>query len=166
MTLARAPQRVAELRAKGVAVAAYLRANPKCFQEQAALSAGVSRKTHYAWLNGDDEACEAYQAEVLPVLYERAAADEEKAEQDIGCVESGSGAWSSWWRWKLAQKHRKVFGDLAQKHEVELTGKDGAPMQHEHRQLLPYNEALVELRKLAQENPEVAEALKLTGGDE
>lgn len=165
MNLARAPERVALLRDKGREVAAYLRDNPKCFQEQAALACGVSKRQHYAWLAGEDEACEAYQAEVLPALYERALADEAQAERDIGCTEQGSGAWVSWWKWKLSQKHRKIFGDLAQEHKVELSGPGGAPMQHEHRQLLPRAEALAELKRLAAEDPEIAKALS-AGEDE
>lgn len=130
-TLSRArarPVTVDEAREKGKAVAAYLRADQKAFQEQAALAAGINVRTYHSWLSGSDETDLAFQAEVLPAVMECARKAEEQAEQDIGCTENGSGAWSSWWRWKLAQRYRKIFGDLAPQ-KVELTGKDGGPIE-------------------------------------
>ncbi len=125
---ARIADRVVELRDKGRRIAEYMRANPGCFQEQAALlGAGVSRARYYELLAMNGEAEQAFQAEVMPAVYEMARAAEEKAESDIACTEGGSSAWSSWHRWKLAQRHRKIFGDLAQK--VELSGPDGGPIE-------------------------------------
>lgn len=99
------------------------------YQIEAAFAAGVHEKTYYRWLDGDDDGCKAFQAEVLPALFEQAREAEKQAEKDISCTEQGSSAWANWHKWKLEKRYRKVFGDLAQKHEVEVTGKDGGPIE-------------------------------------
>jgi hypothetical protein len=127
-TLAREPMLEKLVRA-GAAVAESLRSNPNMHQEHAALLAGISRRSHFEYLAGTDEAHLAYQSLVLPALHEQADKAREKAEQDIACVEAGSGAWASWHRWLLEKRYRKIYGDLAQEVKLELTGKDGGPIQ-------------------------------------
>lgn len=123
--------KIAKLRGAGEHIARRLREDSRCFQVQAAVEAGLSERSYYEYLQGDDDACQLFQALVIPALYEQAKLAEEKAEQDIACVESGSGAWASWHRWKLEKRYRKIYGDLAQApSKVEVTGKDGKPLSN------------------------------------
>jgi len=126
-SLARA-RSVDEMRAAGQRAAEVIRGGG--FQIEAAFAAGVHEKTYYRWLEGEDEACLAFQREVLPALFEQARAAEQKAEQDIASSEGGSSAWASWHKWKLEKRYRKLFGDLAQK--VEVSGPGGGPVEHKH----------------------------------
>jgi hypothetical protein len=123
-------EKLARLVKAGQHIASRLRDDDRCFQQQAAIEAGIIEKTYYDYLKGDDEACRAFQAIVLPAVYEQAKRAEERAEADIACCESGSSAWSNWHKWKLEKRYRKIYGDLAQApQQVEHTGKDGGPMQ-------------------------------------
>ncbi len=123
--------RIDELRAIGARIAAMLRADDGCFQLQAAVACGLSEKTYYAYLQREGDEYAAFQQEVLPALYEQARRNEETAESAIGSCENGSGPWMTWHKWKLTQRYRKLFGDLAESelHEPpkrhEITGKDG-----------------------------------------
>lgn len=119
---------VAYRRGLGKEIAGYLRDDAGMYQEYAAIKAGISRKTYWRWLDGEDEASEAFQREVLPALYEQARAAEQKAESDIASGLNGSSAWANWHKWKLEGRYRKIFGDLAPT-RVELTGKDGGPIE-------------------------------------
>jgi hypothetical protein len=118
-----------EARERGRVVAAALRADARCFQQEAALKAGILPARYWRLLDGDSPTCEAFQAEVLPAVYEQARAEEQRAEGDIGSAENGSSAWGNWHRWRLEKRYRKLYGDLAQK--VELTGKDGGPVEQD-----------------------------------
>jgi hypothetical protein len=121
---------VEDARAKGKVVADALRADSRCFQIEAALKAGMSQATYYRLLDAETDAGEAFQAEVLPALFEQARSEEERAERDIGTAENGSSAWGNWHKWRLEKRYRKLFGDLSVQ-KVELTGKDGGPVQSE-----------------------------------
>lgn len=116
-------------RAVGKVVAAYLRANPKCLIEQAAMAGGLLPRRYSLWMAGETEADEAFQVEVMPALLEHASDMVEDAEKDIASGLNGSSAWASWHKFKLERRHPKLFAPSAQ--QVELTGKDGGPMQHE-----------------------------------
>lgn len=125
-------ERMAYLASVGQKIAASLASRPRMFQEHAALLAGITKQTYYKWLADERPEYEPFQAIVLKAVYEQAESAEETAEQAIGCCESGSGAWASWYRWKLAQRYRTIYGDLAEApKKVELTGKDGAAIQVE-----------------------------------
>lgn len=108
------------------------------FQLQAAFAAGLKEKNYYDALDGDSEGHTAFQEQVLPALYEQALAAERRAEADIASSENGSSAWSSWHRWKLEKRYRKIFGDLSR---VEVTGKDGGPIQHQHDHIARMSDA-------------------------
>jgi hypothetical protein len=138
-SLARA-RSVDEMRALGKKAAEVIRAGG--YQEKAALACGIHESTFYRWLDSDDEAAMAFSAEVKAAIFERAEVDEKKAESDIGSAESGSSAWAGWWKWKLSQRYRKLFGDLTQK--VELTGKDGGPIHHKHEAVAAMSDAQLE----------------------
>lgn len=131
-TLARAttPEaKLEKLRDVGAKIAASLRSDPHMHQEHAAVLAGISRRAYFTYLDGEDEACLAFQALVLPAVYEQAEENRKKAEMDIACVEQGSGAWASWHKYMLEKRYRKIYGDLAQEVKVELTGPDGGPIR-------------------------------------
>lgn len=71
----------------------------------------------------------------------------------------------AWYRWRCETQSPKEHPRKTES-AVELSGPGGAPMQHEHRQLLPRAEALAELRKLAAEDPELRDALSSHTEDE
>lgn len=112
------------------------------YQLEAALAAGLHEKAYYRALDSEDEGPLAFQAEVLPALFEQAKAAEKKAELDIGSAENGSSAWSGWWKWKLEKRYRKLFGDLATK--VEVSGPDGGPIHHKHEAVAAMSDAQLE----------------------
>lgn len=129
--------RIDELRSIGKRIAQMLRADKGCYQAHAAVVCGISEKTYYRWLQGEGEHHVAFQTEVLPALYEQARALEKEAEDAVGSTELGSGAWASWYKWKMSSRYRKIFGDLAEAdlgvppRRVELTGKDGDAIKTE-----------------------------------
>lgn len=125
----RARVRVEELTTKAKVVAGYLIANPGCFIESAALAADLLPRVHRKYMTAEGPEYEAYQRIVQPALLEHAEALLRKAEGDIACTEGGSSAWSSWHRWLLPKRHPKLFADGVQ--QVELSGPDGGPMQHQ-----------------------------------
>jgi hypothetical protein len=125
------------MREKGRVVADALSSDDRCFQVEAAHRAGLTEKTYYEWLAGEDECHEAFRSEVLPAVWAQARRAEEKAEQDIFAGEQPSSAAVSWHKFKLERRYRKLFGDLAQKHEVEVSGKGGGPIQVEAVVILP-----------------------------
>lgn len=116
--------RMERMRKAAEEIAAALRANKDMHQEHAALNAGVARSTYWRWLDGESEAELMFQSIVLPAVHDQAAAVEQDAEKAIGCCENGSGAWGNWFKWKMSQKFRRIYGDLEPK-RVEVTGKDG-----------------------------------------
>lgn len=140
-SLARA-RSVGEWRDAGKRAAAVLRNDG--FQLEAAFAAGLSEPRYYEALSGDSEGHLAFQTEVLPALFEQAKKAEVRAEADIASGENGSSAWANWHKWKLSQRYRKIFGDLAQK--VEVTGKDGGPIKTLDMAQLP-TEQLIEMLK-------------------
>jgi transposase-like protein len=128
--------RVDELRAKGRVMAAYLRAEKGCFIEQAALHAGINPRTYRRWVDQEGEEYEAFQAEVLPALHDHAKALLEAARLDIESAEGGSSAYVNWHKWLLPKRHPKLFGEQAAESKVEVTGKDGAPLGLQPKELL------------------------------
>lgn len=124
----RAHATVDEARAKGELVAAYLRGNPGCFIEQAAMAGGLLPRTYRKWMDSDSEAHVAFQEVVVPALHEHAAALLREAKADIDSAQGGSNAWSSWHRWLLPKRHPKLFGEQPAEQKVELSGK----VEHEH----------------------------------
>ncbi len=149
---------VEEMRELGKKAAAVLRENG--FQEEAARACGIHEKTYYRWLDDEDsEGCLAFQAEVVPALLDQAREALRKAESDIGCTEQGSSAWANWHKWKLGNRYRKLFGDLAQKHEV--SGPEGKPLQVQAvpAQALSPVEMMQRVRELADAGDDEALAL-------
>jgi hypothetical protein len=78
--------------------------------------------------------------------------------------EDANGPGVAWFKWRLETGAPKEHPRKTES-AVELSGPGGSPMQHEYRQLLPRADAIAELRKLAAEDPEIAEALKLGDGE-
>jgi hypothetical protein len=127
------PDRVVRMRELGRRVAGLLRSDKRMFQVQAAIAVGMTQRNYYRYLEGDGPANEAFQAEVLPAVMWQASELEADAERDVGSCDMGSSAWASWHKWKLEKRFRKLFGDLAQKHEVALTGANGGPIKSESK---------------------------------
>lgn len=121
-----ASNRVEELRDLGRRIAAELRSDPDMLQQVAVARVGLHIRSYWRYLEKEGEEYEAFQAEVLPAVYELAEHARRKAEADIGSSPAGSGAWANWHKWMLEKRFRTIFGDLAQAPaKVELTGKDG-----------------------------------------
>lgn len=132
---------VSEMRVLGQKVAARLRSGHDVYQGEAAVKSGIAERTYYRWLDGEEEGHLAFQAEVLPALYDQAKMAEAEAERAIGCVEGGSGPWQSWHRWKLEKRFRRIYGAVAEQ-KIELTGKDGGPVETRELRDLPTDELL------------------------
>jgi hypothetical protein len=130
---AESPDRVVRMRELGRRVAGLLRSDKRMFQVQAAIAVGMTQRNYYRYLEGDGPANEAFQAEVLPAVMWQASELEADAESDVGSCDMGSSAWASWHKWKLEKRFRKLFGDLAQKHEIALTGANGGPIKSESK---------------------------------
>lgn len=148
---------VEEMRVLGKKAAAVLRGNG--FQLECALACGVNEKTYYRWLEGEDEPCLAFQAEVMPALIEQAREAERKAESDIACTEQGSSAWANWHKWKLERRYRKLFGDLAQKIEMSGPGGEAIKVTAVPAETMSPVEMLQRVRELAEAGDEEAVAL-------
>lgn len=121
--------RADEMRSKGRVMAEYLRAHPGCFIESAALAAGLVPRTYRRWIEHEGEEYRGFQAEVLPALHEHAEKLLEEARKDIDSADGGSSAWAGWHKWLLPKRHPKLFGEQPAESKVELTGKDGGPVQ-------------------------------------
>jgi hypothetical protein len=159
VTVTRAGARsIEEMRTLGAAIAARLRADGSCFQEQAALAEGVLPRTYWRWLDGEEPHHLAFQAEVLPAVYEQAHANEEAAETAIHGERGGDTAWANWHKWKLERRYRRIFGDLATK--IELTGANGGPIEV----VASREQALAALQAAAERDPALAEQIKKLGG--
>lgn len=123
-------ERMAYVTDVGRKIASALADNPRMFQEHAALLAGISKPTYYRWLAEERPEYEPFQAIVLKAVYEQAESAEETAEQAIGCCENGSGAWANWYKWKLGQRYRTIYGDLAEAPKrIEHSGPGGGAIQ-------------------------------------
>lgn len=110
-------------------IAEHLRAHPGCFVESAALAAGMVPRTYYRRMAGDTEECLAFQRIVGPALQEHAEKLLEEARRDIESAEGGSSAYVNWHKWLLPKRHPRLFGEQPAEQKVELTGKDGGPVQ-------------------------------------
>lgn len=110
-------------------IAAHLRAHPGCFVESAALAGGMNPRTYHRHMAGSTEDDLAFQDIVLPALHEHADWLLRQAKADIESAEGGSSAYVNWHKWLLPKRHPKLFGEQAGPQRVELTGKDGGPVE-------------------------------------
>jgi len=115
------------MRALGVAAGEVLRTGG--YVIEAARAIGVPMRTFNDWLDGTDDAAVAFADGVLGGYAEAARKGEEEAFRDImGSADKGpSGPHSSFHRWRLEKRWPRVFGGQ----RVEVTGKDGGPVQHQ-----------------------------------
>ena len=140
---------------------AELLAEPLSHQLGVCGKLGIPWRTHVRWMAADaepDSDLAAYQCAVLEALDRQRI--EDLKDIDVGVERAPGTHVGTFWnvrKHRHESRFRRFYEDATSK--VEVSGPEGAPMQHEHRQLLPRAEALAELRKLAAEDPEIAKAL-------
>jgi hypothetical protein len=99
---------------------------------------GIPHSTHMRWMASDAEAgtdLAAYQSAVLLGLDRQRMLDLEQAQEKLDkCHPAKAGAQFNLFKFRHENRFRRFCADeTAQKHEVQLTGKDGGPIETESR---------------------------------
>lgn len=97
---------------------------------------GIPWRTHMEWMAAKPDAgspLAAYQGAILAALDRLRMVDLEEAQTKLdGCHPAKAGAQFNLFRFRHENRFKRFYADeTAQKHQVELTGKEGGPVQSE-----------------------------------